>query len=98
MANLPATSSMLEPEQGLRVVVQDLVGRFLRQAEALDIGERLAIDFPILQHRIIAAGDEMVGAKGFERAQKRRLRAVAYRIVIEPPCGDARRLREVGMA
>src|SRR5262245_1020642 len=97
----PATNevnSMLEAEQPLRVVMQDLVGRRLGEPEALDIGKGLPVDFPILQYRIVAAGHQVVLAKGFEGAEKGRLRAVAHGVVIEFPGGDARRLGEVGMA
>src|SRR3954462_11662145 len=98
MAKLPAVSSMLEPEQGLRVVVQDLVRIGFRQAEALDIGEGFLVGFVILQYRVVAAGDEMVGAKGFEGTQKSRFRAVADGVVVEFPRGNAGRLGEVRMA
>ena len=40
----------------------------------------------------------MVGAEGFEGADKRRLGAVAHGIVIEFLGGDARRLGEIGVA
>jgi hypothetical protein len=59
---------MIEAEQLLRVVVQDLIGDFLRQAEPLDIGKGLPVDFPVLQHRIVAAGHDVIGAECFERA------------------------------
>ena len=59
---------VIEAEQLLRVVVQDLVGDFLRQAEALDIGKGLPVDLPILQHRIVAAGHDVIGAERFEGA------------------------------
>jgi hypothetical protein len=59
---------VIEAEQLLRVVVQDLVGDCLRQAEALDIGKGLPVDLPILQHRIVAAGHDVIGAKRFEGA------------------------------
>ena len=39
---------VIEAEQLLRVVVQDLVGDFLRQAEPLNIGKGLPVDLPIL--------------------------------------------------
>ena len=55
---------MLEAEQFLRVVVQDLVGIGLRQAEAFDIGEGLRVGFVILQHRVVAAGYEMICPEG----------------------------------
>src|ERR1700719_3185531 len=59
---------MIEAEQLLRVVVQDLVGDFLRQAEPLDIGKGLPVDLPVLQHRIVAAGYDVIGAEPFEGA------------------------------
>ena len=60
--------SVIEAEQFLRVVVQDLVSDFLRQAEPLDIGKGLPVDLPILQHRIVAAGHDVTGAERFEGA------------------------------
>ena len=60
--------SVIEAEQLLRVVVQDLVSDFLRQAEPLDIGKGLPVDLPILQHRIVAAGHDVTGAERFEGA------------------------------
>ena len=57
---------VIEAEQLLRVVVQDLVGDFLRQAEPLDIGEGFPVNLPILQYRIVAAGHDVIGAKRFE--------------------------------
>src|SRR4029077_2546798 len=64
----------------------------------LDIGKGLPIDLPVLQHRIVATGHDVIGAERFEGAQERWLRAVAHGVVIEPPGGDARRLGEVRMA
>src|SRR5205085_5546734 len=87
--------SVREAEQRLRVVVKDLVGDGFGQAEPLDIGEGLFIRLVILQDRVVAAGHQMVGAKGFEGAEKRWLRAVADRVVVEFFRGDARRLGEV---
>src|SRR5262249_12663060 len=58
----------IDAEQLLRVMVQDLVGDFLRQAEPLDIGEGLPVDLPILQHRIVAASHDVIGAERFEGA------------------------------
>ena len=60
--------SVIEAKQLLRVVVQDLVSDFLRQAEPLDIGKGLPVDLPILQHRIVAAGHDVTGAERFEGA------------------------------
>ena len=65
---------MAEAEQLLRVVVQDLVGIGLGQSETFDIGEGLLVGLVILQYRIVAAGHQVIGAKGFERADKGRLR------------------------
>ena len=72
---------MSKAEQRLRVVVQDPVGDGLGQAQPLDIGEGLLIGLIILQDRIVAAGHQVIGAKGLERADKRCLRAVAYRVI-----------------
>ena len=58
--------SVIEAEQLLRVVMQDLVGNFLQQAEPLDMGKGLPVDLPILQHRIVAAGHELIEAERFE--------------------------------
>src|SRR6201986_4999663 len=49
---------MAENEQALSVVVQDLVGIGLGQAQALDIGKGLLVGFVILQYRVVAAGHE----------------------------------------
>ena len=46
--DLHARLLVIEAEQLLRVVVQDRVGDFLRQAEPLDIGKGLPVDLPIL--------------------------------------------------
>src|SRR6267142_2818428 len=74
---------MREAEQGLCVVVQDLVGVGLGQPEALDIGEGFLVGLVILQYRVVAAGHQMVGAEGFEGADERWLGAVADGVVIE---------------
>ena len=65
---------MGKAEELLRVVVQDFVGVGLWQSQSLDIGEGLLIGLVILQYRIVAAGHQVIGAKGFERADKGRLR------------------------
>ena len=65
---------MSKAEQRLCVVVQDLVGVGLGQTKPLDIREGLLVGFVVLQYRVVAAGNQMVGAKGFERADKGRLR------------------------
>src|SRR6516225_3343662 len=56
---------VIEAEQLLRVVVQDLVGDFLRQAEAKEIEKGLPVDLPILHHRMVAAGPDVMGAERF---------------------------------
>src|SRR5215475_9597546 len=58
----------IEAEQLLCVVVQNLVGDFLRQAKPLDIGKGLPVDLPVLQHRIVAASHDVIGAERFEGA------------------------------
>ena len=65
---------MRKAEQRLCVVVQDLVGVGLGQTKPLDIREGLLVGLVILQYRIVAAGHQVIGAKGFERADKGRLR------------------------
>src|ERR1700719_601979 len=89
---------MTKTKEGLRVVVQDLVGVGFWQAQPLDIGEGLLVFFVILQYRVVAAGHQVIGSEGFEGADERRLGAVAHGIVIEFLGGDARRLGEVGVA
>lgn len=59
---------VIEAEQLLRVVVQDLVGDVLRQAEPFDIGKGFPIDLLIPQHWIVAAGHDVIGAERFEGA------------------------------
>src|SRR5215469_2460221 len=71
---------MGKAEQGLRVVVQDLVGVGFWQPKALDIGEGLLVGFVILQYRIVAAGHQMIGAEGLIGAGEGGLRAVAHRV------------------
>src|SRR6185437_15170066 len=90
-----AASLVVETEQLLRVVVKDFIGDRLGQPQPLDIGEGRSVALEILQHRIIAAGDEVILAKGFERAAERSLRAVTDRVVVEFLGGDALRLGEV---
>ena len=66
-------ASVVEPEQRLRIVVEDLVGIGFRQAQPLDVSEGLLIGLVILQYRVVTAGHQMVGAKGFEGADECRL-------------------------
>jgi hypothetical protein len=70
-------SSMAEPQRLLGTVVQ----------VPLDIGFRQAQPFDMVrvQHRIVAAGRQMVGAKGFEGAGERRLRTPTYSREFSPP-------------
>ena len=79
-------------------MAQNLVRVGLWQAEPLDIGEGLLVRLVILQDWVVAAGHQMVGAKGFEGAEKGCFGAVADRVVIEFLGGDARRLGKVGVA
>src|SRR5882762_1829463 len=92
------SSSVVEAEQRLCIVMQDLVGVALWQSEPLDIREGLLVGFVILQHRIVAAGHQMVGAERLQRAGEGGLRAVAHGVVPELFGGDAWRLGKVRMA
>src|SRR5215469_11070857 len=69
--------SVSKTEYRLRIVVKDLVGIGFGQSQALDISEGLLVGLVILQHRVVAAGYQMVGAEGFEGAEESRLGAVA---------------------
>src|SRR6516162_6442158 len=53
---------MAEAKQRLCIVVKDLVGDILRQAQPLDIGEGLLVGFVILQYRVVAAGYQLTAA------------------------------------
>src|ERR1700686_4090104 len=72
-------ASLRETEQRLGVSVQDLVNIRLRQSEPPDRGEGLLVGLVILQHRVIAAGQQMVGAEGLVGAGERRRRPVGPR-------------------
>src|SRR5262249_10258749 len=53
--------------------------------------------FVILQYRIVAAGYQVIGSKGFEGADERCLGAVTDGVVIEFLRGDARRFGDIGV-
>ena len=53
---------MAEAKQRLCIVVKDLVGDILRQAQPLDISEGLLVGFVILQYRVVAAGYQLTAA------------------------------------
>jgi hypothetical protein len=55
-----------EAEECLGVVVEDLVAIGFGQFQTFDIGKGLLVLFVILQHRIVAAGHQVIGAEGYE--------------------------------
>src|SRR5258707_4889100 len=91
------SSSVVEAEQRLCIVMQNLVGVALGKPEPLDIREVPLVGFVILQHRIVAAGHQTVGAERLQRAGEGGFRAVAHSVVPELLGGDAWRLGKVRM-
>jgi hypothetical protein len=91
-------ASVVESEQRLRIVVEDLVRIRLGQPQPLDVSEGLLISLVILQHRVVAAGYQMVGAKGFEGAEERRPSSRSRRCRSRIFGSDARGLGEVRVA
>ena len=64
---------MLEPEDDLRVVVEDLLDVRGRQDRLVQVVEILPVRLEREQDGIVAPGDEMIGAEGLSRAEQRRL-------------------------
>ena len=74
--------------------MQDLIAHGVSQSRLTYEREGLRVSFICQQHRIVAAGHEMIGAEHFASAPQSRMRTVADSVVLESAGGRARLLRQ----
>jgi len=61
---------MTKAEEGLGVVVENPIGVGFGQPQPFNIGESLFVGLVILQHRIVAAGYQLIRPERFESASE----------------------------
>src|SRR5207249_5637992 len=91
------SDSVRRAQDGLGVVVEDLVDVAGRQACLAEVVEVLPVRLEGEQHRIVAPGHEVVGAERLPGAEDAGVRAVTDDVVVEAARGDARALWKIRM-